>query len=359
MHRGLLTLVVLTALSHACGGGSPPAPQPPVKASSLREAADGAGKSVGAAVSYNSLTTETDYADTLAREFNQMTCENEMKFSNIHPGQSTYSFSRSDAMVSFAQAHSMKVRGHTLVWHNQNPSWLTGGSYSPAQLSDILKDHINTVVGHYAGEAYAWDVVNEAFQGDGSLRSTIWYDRPGIGFAAQGTAYIEQAFKWSRAADPNALLFYNDFGAEGLNTKSDAIYNMVSDFFARGVPIDGVGLQMHLTESGISVSELAANIQRLTNLGLKVQVTELDVRLDLRNGPPTQQQLDNQARIYHDVAAACVTNPGCTAVSLWGFTDKHSWIPGAFPGFGAALTLDENYQPKPAYHSLLEAFLGN
>lgn len=346
---GFKTIILITAFLLSAAA----------KAQPLRQAADMAGKLVGAAVSYDPLTTESDYSDTLAREFSQMTCENEMKFSSIHPGQFTYAFSKPDTMVAFAQANLMSVRGHTLVWHNQVPSWVTGGGFSPDELSAILQDHITTVVSHYAGQVYAWDVVNEAFNNDGSLRSTIWYDSPGIGFAGQGTAYIEQVFRWARAADPNAVVFYNDFGAEGLNAKSDAIYSMVADFTARGVPIDGVGLQMHLTESGISAADVAANIQRLTDLGVQVQITELDVRLDLRNGPPTQEQLDRQASIYHDVATACLSNPSCTAVTMWGFTDKHSWIPSFFPGFGAALPFDETYQPKPAYYSLLNAFLGN
>src|ERR1019366_7113308 len=146
---------------------------------------------IGAAVD-PSYFVETAYTDTLAREFNQVEPENAMKFGPIHPGPTTYFFNDADAIVAFAQAHNMAVRGHNLVWYQQNPAWLTNGGYRPDQLASILQGHINTVVGRYASQLYAWDVVNEAFNDDGTLRSTIWSDSPGIGLA--GTALIEQAF---------------------------------------------------------------------------------------------------------------------------------------------------------------------
>src|SRR5262249_6417155 len=153
-----------------------------------------------------------------------------------------------------------------------------------------------------------------------------------------------------QAADPKTLLFYNDFGAEPINTKSDAIYAMVKDFKARGVPIDGVGLQMHLTLQGISAPSVAANIKRLTDLGLQVQITEFDVRIPVNsNGQATPADLSSAAQIYQTTATVCLQNPRCTAFQTWGFTDKYSWIPASFPGFGAALPLDASYQGKPSY----------
>jgi hypothetical protein len=131
----------------------------------------------------------------------------------------------------------MKVRGHTLVWHGDNPAWQTGGGYSAAEMSAIVQDHITTVMQHFGSEIFAWDVVNEAFNDDGSMRSTIFYDQPGIGFAGQGTAYIEQSMRWANAANPSAKLFYNDYSAEVVNDKSDAILAMATDFKNRGVPL--------------------------------------------------------------------------------------------------------------------------
>ncbi len=315
----------------------------------LRELAESRGMRIGAAVNPGALKNEAAYAGALAREFNQLEPENAAKFGPIHPQQDTYNFDPVDLQVAFAKAHQMAVRGHTLVWHNQNPAWLTGGTFTPVQLSEILQKHIQAVVGRYAGQIYAWDVVNEALNDDGTLRKTIWSGSPG---------YIEQAFRWARAADPKALLFYNDFGAEGINAKSDAIYQMAKDFKTRGVPIDGIGLQMHLTSRPVPIAGMEANIQRITDLGLQVQYTELDVRLPVESGKAADDALATQAGIYHDVVALCVKFKLCTAIQTWGFTDKYSWIPGRFRGMGAALVFDADYQSKAAYRSIASALTG-
>ena len=277
-----------------------------------------------------------------------------MKFQPIQPNRGQFFWTEADALVSFAQSHNMAVRGHTLVWHQQNPAWLTNGNFQPSELASILQDHIRTVVGRYAGKLYAWDVVNEAFNDNGTMRSTIWSDSPGIGHA--GTAYIEQAFRWAHDADPNALLFYNDYNGEGINSKSDAIYAMAKDFQSRGVPISGIGLQMHFTTSTPSVASMDANIKRITDLGLQVHLTELDVRLPVdSSGNATAANLTAQAQIYKSVVSLCLRYPLCTAVQTWGFTDKYSWVPGTFPGFGAGLPLDATYHNKPAYDSVQNA----
>jgi len=221
----------------------------------------------------------------------------------------------------------MAVRGHTLVWHNQNPGWVTGGKHTPEQLFAILQDHIKTVVGHYAGQVYAWDVANEAFNNNGTLRSTIWSDAPGIGL--NGSGYIEQALQWAHAADPKALLFYNDFGAEPISAKSDAIYKMAEDFKARGVPLHGIGMQMHFTTNVASIAGIESNIKRITGLGLEVQITELDVRLpvDAASGTAADSALATQAQIYKEIVALCLKHPRCSAIQTWGFTDKYVKLP--------------------------------
>jgi endo-1,4-beta-xylanase len=209
-------------------------------------------------------------------------------------------------------------------------------------------------VRHFAGQVYAWDVVNEAFNDDGTLRHTIWSDKPGL--ASPGTGYIEQAFRWAHAADPAATLFYNDYSAEPLNAKSDAIYKMAQDFKSRGVPLDGIGLQMHLTAQPPPFSSMEANIKRLTDLGLEVQITELDVRLPVdATGAASAADLATESRIYRQVAALCLGSARCTALQTWGFTDKYSWIPGEYHGLGAALEFDFHYAPKPACDALREA----
>ena len=323
-------------------------------AQSLRQLAGQRGIKIGAAAA-PAYFSETQYGATLSREFNQLEPENAMKFGPIHPGPTTYSFGSADTLVNFAKTNNMAVRGHTLVWHKQLPSWLIRGGFTPAQLSSILQDHIRTVVGRYAGQVYAWDVVNEAFNDDGSIRSTLWSDSPGIGLT--GTGYIEQALRWVHDADPQALLFYNDYGAELTNTKSNAIYAMVQDFKSRGVPIDGVGLQMHLTTNTGSLASMESNLRRLTSLEVHVQITELDVRIPVdSSGNAGAADLPTQARIYDDIVALCLKFSRCTAIQTWGFTDKHSWIPSTYAGRGAALEFDANYQPKPAYSSMMSVF---
>jgi endo-1,4-beta-xylanase len=254
----------------------------------------------------------------------------------------------------------MKVRGHCLVWDHDNPEWLAQGHFTPAQLSNLLQDHISAVMKHYAGQVFAWDVVNESLDENGRFKDSVWYNQPGIGLAERGAAYIEQAFRWAHEADPQALLFYNENGGEGLNRKSDAIYAMVKDFKRRGVPIDGVGLQMHISQLDLDTTAIAANIARLTALGVQVHITELDVSLPLDSGGlvpnnASHQDLLRQAEVYRRVVRACLENPGCTAIQTWGFTDKYSWIGSHTHGAcGAALPFDRRYKPKPAHDAVWE-----
>jgi endo-1,4-beta-xylanase len=336
---------------------------------SLRQAADRAGILIGTAVR-PSLFSETNYASTLAREFNMIEPEDAMKWWVIRRNPDSFDFREADEVVAFAQAHKMKVRGHCLVWDHNHPDWLAHGHFTPPQLSQLLHDHIDRVMKRYAGQVFAWDVVNEAMDETGRMRDSIWYNQPGIGFAGHGTAYLEQAFRWAREADPHTLLFYNEAEGEFLNRKSDAIYEMLKDFKHRGVPIDGVGLQLHIPALDLDAPALAANIARLTALGLQVHITELDVPLPASPpidsaGRPLQDDLQDkyllrQAQIYRSVVHACLQNPGCTAIQTWGFTDKYSWIASHSHGTrGRALWFDKTYQPKPAYDAVLQELIAS
>jgi len=321
----------------------------------LRQAADRAGVLVGTAVR-PSMFSEAAYSETLAREYNMIEPEDVMKWWVVRRTPD-FDFRAGDELVRFAQAHGMKVRGHCLVWDHNNPSWLTQGGFAPAQLSHLLQEHITTVMKHYAGQVFAWDVVNEALDANGRPKDSPWYNQPGIGFAGNGTAYVEQAFRWAHEADPDALLFYNETDGEGLNRKSDAIYAMVKDFRQRGVPIDGVGLQLHISQLDLDTAAIAANIARLTALGVQVHITELDVSLplDAQGGQPRKDDLLRQAEVYRGVVRACLQNRGCTAIQTWGFTDKYSWIGSYSHGTrGAALPFDRTYKPKPGYDAVLE-----
>ena len=327
-------------------------------AQSLREYADRAGVLVGAAAEPRFLS-EPEYAATLAREFNMLTAENAMKWGAIRPDRVTFNFGPGDRLVAFAQQHRMKVRGHTLLWGEYNPAWLAKGQFTPEQMAMLLREHITQVMRHYKGKVFAWDVVNEVFLADGQVEPSIWYDQPGIGLKGQGTAYVEQAFRWARAADPDALLFYNDYGTEGINPKSDAVYAMVKDFKSRGVPIDGVGLQMHVSDlEAKSLATLEANIARLVALGVEVHITEMDVGLPVDAGGRLANAGDlvRQAEIYRQVATVCLRQPRCTAFQTWGFTDKYTWIPNFTKGAkGMPLPFDRQYGRKPAYDALLDA----
>ena len=326
---------------------------------SLRHAANAAGVLIGTAVR-PSLFSESAYAATLASEFNLVEPEDALKWKALRPSPDGFDFHDADEVVRFARAHGMKVRGHCLVWDHNHPDWLLRSHFTPPQLSQLLHDHIDRVMKRYAGQVFAWDVVNEAMDENGQLRNSIWYNQPGIGFASQGTAYLEQAFRWAREADPRALLFYNEAEGEFLNRKSDAIYEMLKDFKRRGVPIDGVGLQLHVPGPELDSSALTANIARLTALGLQVHITELDVSLpavpmyDSDAGARRDQDLLRQAQVYRAVVHTCLQNPGCTAIQTWGFTDKYSWIGSHSHGSrGRALMFDSSYQPKPAYDAIL------
>jgi len=320
--------------------------QEPALANTLRLRAQARGILIGSEVAFQPLGSEMSYAQTLAREFNIVVPGNAMKFEPLRPSRTQFSFAEADAIVDFAQAHEMKVRGHTLVWHKQNPQWLLNGNFSHDEILQILKEHIQTVVGRYRGRIYAWDVVNEAIDDNSKRRATFWSN-------ALGADYIQQAFLWAREADPEAKLFYNDYGGEGLGPKSDAIYGLLRSLKARGAPIDGIGLQSHFqSERPPSMEDVAANMKRLAALGLEVHVTEFDARVSL---PSTEQKLQKQANIYRDYLSACLSVLSCKAFLTWGFTDKYSWIPSHFAGTGAALPFDASYKPKPAYGALLDA----
>jgi len=299
---------------------------------------------------------EPEYAQIVGSEFSVLEPENAMKFGPLHPRPDSdpnpFDFADADKLVAFAKAHKMKVRGHTLVWHAQTSRWVGQANFTPDKLAETLHNHINTVVKHFKGKVYAWDVVNEAFNDNGTMRSSLWFDKPGIGFAGKGPEFIEQSLRWAHEADRRVKLFYNDYSAETENKKSDAIYAMAKDFKARGVPLTGIGFQMHLDQSFNSeaVDSVRRNFDRFAKLGLEIHVTEMDVRV--RDN--SEASLTFQANLYRDIAAICSQQKACKLLQVWGLTDKHSWIPGVFRGTGWALPWDEKYQKKPAYDAIIE-----
>ena len=319
--------------------GSSSATQP----DSLRALASKTGLRIGTAVNTDLLASNAQYRAITASQFSSVTPENVMKWDAVEPTQGTYNWGPADQLVAFAQANGQLVRGHTLVWHNQLPSWLTqqAASLTPDQLRAILKKHITDEVTHFKGTIWQWDVVNEAFNDDGTMRNSIWLQKLGPG-------YIADAFRWAHAADPHALLFYNDYNIEFTGAKSNAVYSFVQQLKAQGVPIDGVGFQTHL-DTQYGLPDLQNNLQRFAQLGLKVAETEVDVRTTL---PVTSVEQNAQVAGYTSTLQACLLVKQCISYTVWGFGDAYSWVPSTFPGEGAADIYDQNLKPKPEYTAL-------
>ncbi len=298
------------------------------------------------------FTYDQEYRRILAAEFNSVSPENQMKWDFIHPERDVYNFGPADAIVQFAEQNNQVVRGHTLLWHSQNPSWLQNGDFTDEELRAILKDHIQTVVGRYAGRIQQWDVANEIFTdtwegGEIRLRpQNIWIQRLGPGI-------IADAFRWAHEADPNAKLFLNDYAVEHMGPKSDAYYELAKDLLAQGVPLHGFAFQAHLSMQYGYPGDFQQNLQRFSDLGLETAVTELDIRMVLgEDGKPTAQQLAQQADWYQRTLQACLNVEDCNSFTIWGFTDKYSWVPHFFQTEGAATVMWEDFSRKPAYYAL-------
>jgi endo-1,4-beta-xylanase len=320
----------------------------PIRPETLRLAAEKRGFYIGTAASLGFMNGDRRYRDVLISQFNLITPETEMNFVHLHPAPDRYDFTNADKLVSFARENGMLVRGGSLVWDQELPDWLLKGDFTRQQIKQILHDYIRTVVSHFRGQVIYWNVVNEAIADDGQLRDTFW-------LRAIGPQYIALAFQWTHEADPQAHLFYNDFDGEGLNRKSDAIYALALGLQRDGVPIDGIGWQMHVfLDKNPSTIEMMANFSRLADLGLRVDITEMDVRVgyNLQERPA---RLLAQAEIYRRTLRACLDAPNCEMFEVWGVTDRYSWF-----NFNqnpsqkdAPLLFDDRGDPKPAYYALV------
>ncbi|WP_173162774.1 endo-1,4-beta-xylanase [Phytohabitans suffuscus] len=328
------------------GAAALTAPQGAADSKTLRELAKRTGMRIGTAVDMNALANDATYAERVAAEFNSVTAENVMKWSELEPTRGQLNFGPADRLVAFAKANGQSVRGHTLLWHSQLPAWLTNGVASgdidSAELRRLLKQHVFTVAGHFRGKIYQWDVANEVIDDNGQLRDTIWLQKLGPG-------YIADVFRWAHQADPKAKLYINDYNVEGLNAKADAYYALVRQLKADRVPIHGFGMQGHLGVQFGFDGRALANVQRFEALGLETSFTEVDVRMLM---PADNPKLHAQANGYGILLRACLLAKRCTSFTVWGFTDKYSWVPGFFEGQGAANLLDENFGQKPAYQAV-------
>jgi len=312
----------------------------------LREVASARSFDVGTAVGARQLRTDAHYKRLLRNHFTAITGENALKMGRLRPEPGVYDFSDADAIVDFGTANDMTVRGHTLVWHNQQPDWFLEWNHTDEAIREFLREHVHTVAGRYRGRIDTWDVVNEAVMDDGSMRETVWYD-------AMGEEYLDLAFEWANEVAPEADLYYNDYDADEINEKSDGIYDLVSGMLDRGVPIDGVGLQLHALDPKPDPQAVAENVRRFQELGLDVEITEMDVAYPKESAPENHDEA--QAEYYREVVEACLET-GVDTLVVWGVRDSDSWIPGWFPHLTEEpLLFDERNNPKPAYHAVREA----
>ncbi|QKG54666.1 endo-1,4-beta-xylanase [Hymenobacter sp. BRD67] len=320
---------------------------------------------IGVAVSPQALKNPAEVA-LILRQFNSLTPENDMKMGPIHPEENRYNWGPADAIVDFAQAHQLRVRGHNLCWHEQTPRWLfknaDGSQVSKELLLRRLHDHIDAVVKRYKGKIYAWDVVNEAVADDSTqlLRNSDWYK-------ICGEDFIAEAFRYAHAADPQAVLFYNDYNTERPG-KRERIYQLLKKLKQAKVPIDAVGLQGHWSLVEPTEKDLRATIERFASLGLKVQITELDVsvyhwekdrrakRPDESDAytPEMQQRQTAQYKLFFKVFRDEAKY--LTGVTFWNISDHYTWL-DTYPVAGRKnhpLLFDENFKPKPAYYEVVK-----
>ncbi|KKJ93605.1 endo-1,4-beta-xylanase [Micromonospora sp. HK10] len=297
----------------------------------LGSAAAEQGRYFGTAVAANKLSDAT-YVGILNREFNMVTPENEMKWDATEPSQGQFSFSSADRIVNHARSNGMRMRGHALAWHQQQPGWAQ--SLSGTALRQAMINHITQVATYYRGKIYAWDVVNEAYADSGGGRRDSNLQRT-------GNDWIEVAFRTARAADPDAKLCYNDYNIDNWTwEKTQGVYNMVRDFKSRGVPIDCVGLQSHFNSGSPYPGNYRTTLQNFAALGVDVQITELDI----------EGSGSTQAATYGNVVKDCLAVSRCTGITVWGIRDSDSWRASGTP-----LLFDGNGNKKQAYTAVLDA----
>ncbi|MEO6761434.1 MAG: endo-1,4-beta-xylanase [Candidatus Saccharimonadales bacterium] len=302
---------------------------------------------------------DPEYSHILTSQFNLALIDNTPNWyftdGGLRPSPTTYDFKNMDTIVAYAQAHNMSIQAHHLLWGEAKwlPDWLKNGKYNQAQLMNIIHDDIATTVGRYKGKIKEWTVVNEAFTRGLHVNGLHdwWADNTG------SQAYIDQAFIWAHQADPSAKLILNDFDNEHFNPVSDAMYTYIKGAKARGVPINGIGMQMHIDGTHPpDVQEVIQNMERFGALGVSVYVTEFDVNMSAV--PASDAARDEiEGQIYYNMMRACIESKVCHSFSELGITDSETWYNYMGPSTQDArpLMFDANYKAKPAYYSFRAA----
>ncbi|MDH7599673.1 MAG: endo-1,4-beta-xylanase [Sedimentisphaerales bacterium] len=326
---------------------------------------------IGGALNRNLVMGRDPNAAQIAiKHYNTATPENDMKWQLIHPEPDRYNWGPADTFVEFCQKHNMVPIGHTLVWHAQTPRWVFQDSNGGPATRDVLlarmKDHITTVVGHYKGRVKGWDVVNEALNDNGTLRNSPWLRIIGEGSPEKQYDFIEYAFRWAHEADPDAELYYNDYNLDTSKAKCDGAVAIVKYLKSKGVRIDGVGIQLHAGLTYPSVETLEYAITNLAATGVKVMVTELDIRTQTRGyrgadismvsregtADPNAAAAETQKKLaekYAEIFSVLLKHSkSITRVTFWGVYDATSWIGGS------PLLFDRNYQPKEAFFAVIK-----
>jgi endo-1,4-beta-xylanase len=337
-------------IAFSCGDDNGGPDLPPIN-DSVVSLKDASPYPFGAALSISKMKNTEIYNQVVKAELNSITAENAMKMSNLAPSAiNKYFWTDADFFVDYAEANHMRVHGHCLVWHNSLPSWVNSYNGTKAEWIELLRNYITTVVTRYKGRIASWDVVNEALIDNGTPRQTIWLTKI-------GWEYVELAFRFAHEADPDAVLFYNDYGQEYSKVKLAAINDTVKNLVKRGVPIHGIGLQMH-TNINQSAQNMVDAITQTAETGLVVHVSELDVALNRDKKPeyvinPTD--VATQKSRYRSIAAAMCQLPESQSwgITTWGVGDPDSWLKGS-PDF--PLLFDMNYKPKSCYQGVHEAF---
>lgn len=305
---------------------------------------------IGAAIDYETLTNDPKYQSLAVSQFSSITAENIFKAEYIQPAEGIFNWVETDSLVAFSRRHGKRLHGHTLIWHNQLPTWLTNYQGSATEWEQILKSHIQTIVMRYKNSVNAWDVVNEAFNEDGTLRNSIWKQHLGPG-------YIEKAFRYAKEANPQALLFYNDYNLESNSAKRKSVLALLNSLRARGIQVDGIGVQMHISTTYPEPSQIAQAFQEIAANHYQIHLSEFDISVNPQGKDQVaiEQLFTEQAHVLGKIVANYnqIAKAYQYGITFWGISDKHSWIRSFYNRQDYPLLYNDDYLPKPCYCTLI------